>query len=226
MGAINALLDESVAADGFAIREGSGNGAHAVIDISAIDFQALAKRFAASKQQRVELERLRAAIRAQLERMVEVNRSRADYLARFEELIESYNAGSRNIEELFLELVALSQALSEEQQRHVREQLTEDELTVFDVLTRPGPDLSPAERDEVKRVACALLDKVRGAVMLGWRERVQGRAQVRLAIEDTLDDGLPRAYTPELYESKVAAVFEHVFERYPDAASVRPTRVA
>jgi type I restriction enzyme, R subunit len=47
-----------------------------------------------------------------------------------------------------------------------------------------------------------------------WRQRAQARAQVRLAIEDTLDDGLPRAYTPDLYEEKVAAVFEHVFESY------------
>ncbi len=226
MGAINRLLDESIAADGFAIREAGSDGAHAIIDISAIDFEALAKRFAASKQQRVELEQLKAAIRAQLERMMQVNRSRADYLVKFEELIESYNAGSRNIEELFQELLALSQSLSAEQQRHVREQLTEDELTVFDILTRPGPDLSPEERDEVKRVARALLEKVRDAVMLGWRERVQGRAQVRLAIADTLDDELPRAYTPEIYESKVSAVFEHVFERYEGAKDFERPRVA
>jgi type I restriction enzyme R subunit len=37
---------------------------------------------------------------------------------------------------------------------------------------------------------------------------------VRLAIEDALDDGLPRAYSKELYETKCAAVFEHVYESY------------
>ena len=40
------------------------------------------------------------------------------------------------------------------------------------------------------------------------------RARVRLAIEDILDDGLPRAYTPELYQGKCAALFEHVYENY------------
>ncbi len=54
--------------------------------------------------------------------MVELNGTRIDYLERFEFLIDSYNAGSRNIDELFRELIGLSQALSEEQQRHVREQ--------------------------------------------------------------------------------------------------------
>jgi type I restriction enzyme R subunit len=51
-------------------------------------------------------------------------------------LIESYNAGSRNIEELFEELLKLSRNLTEEQQRHVRENMTEEELVIFDILTR------------------------------------------------------------------------------------------
>ncbi len=42
----------------------------------------------------------------------------------------------------------------------MREQLTEEELTVFDLLTRPGPDLTSEERDEVKKVARQLLEKV------------------------------------------------------------------
>jgi type I restriction enzyme R subunit len=225
MGAINRLLDESIAADGFRIRE-KDDGRPATIDISAIDFAALAKRFATSQKQKVELEQLKAAIRAQLGRMIQVNKTRADYLAKFEELIESYNAGSRNIEELFQELVTLSQALSDEQQRNVREHLTEEELTVFDILTRPGPELSSEERDEVKKVARALLEKLKSAVVLDWRQRAQARAQVRLAIEDTLDDGLPRAYTPDLYERKVAAVFEHVFEAYHGDGKSVFTRVA
>ena len=92
--------------------------------------------------------------------------------------------------------MTLSRALSDEEQRHVREQLTEHELTVFDLLTRPGPDLNSDERDEVKKVARHLLERVRGALVLNWREKSQARAQVRLAIEDALDEGLPRAIHP------------------------------
>src|SRR4029077_5852367 len=102
------------------------------------DFEMLAKRFAKSTRKNVECEQLRAAVRAQLDKLVRANRTRADFLTKFEELIDSYNAGSRNIDDLFKDLLALSRALSEEQQRHVREQLTEEELTVFDLLTRPG----------------------------------------------------------------------------------------
>jgi type I restriction enzyme R subunit len=218
--AINGLLDSSIEADGFRIHEGVGGSdrGRGTIDISAIDFEALSKRFAKAQRKNVELEQLRAAVRAQLERLVRLNPTRADYQAKFQELIDSYNAGSRNIDDLFKELLALSRSLSDEQQRHVREQLTEEELTVFDLLTRPGPDLAPEERDEVKKVARRLLDRVRAALVLDWRQRAQARAQVRLAIEDTLDEGLPRVFTPEIYHTKCEVLFEHVFEKFGDAS--------
>jgi len=54
--------------------------------------------------------------------------------------------------------------------------------------------------------------------VLDWRKKSGARAQLQLAIEDTLDAGLPRAYTPELYRQKCAAVFEHVYESYPNRA--------
>jgi len=210
---IGRLLDESIAADGFRIGDGAG-GRRGVIDLSVIDFETLAKRFAKSRCKNIELEQLKAAIRAHLERLVLVNRTRADYLVKFEALIESYNAGSRNIEELFHELLAFSRTLSEEEHRHVRENLSVEELTVFDILTRPGPELSPQERDEVKKVARVLLGKLKALVVLNWRQKAQARAQVLLAIEDTLDDGLPAPYSKDLYQRKVGALFEHVYESY------------
>jgi len=184
------------------------------IDLSKINFEALRKRFEESKHKNTDLERLKAAIRAQLDKLIRLNRSRADFLAKFEELIEAYNNGSRTIEETLEELLKFTGSLSEEQQRHMREQLSEEELTVFDILTRPGPELSPEEREEVKKVARQLLERLKGLLVLEWRSHTQARAQVRLAIEDTLDSGLPRAYTPELYQGKCSAVFEHVFENY------------
>jgi hypothetical protein len=69
-----------------------------------------------------------------LEQLISLNKTRADFLAKFEELVESYNTGSRNIEELFRELLALSRTLTDEHKRHVRENLSEAELTVFGIL--------------------------------------------------------------------------------------------
>jgi type I restriction enzyme, R subunit len=220
------LLDDSIAADGFRIEEASASQQQGVIDLTKIDFETLAKRFAKSKAKPVELEQLKAAIRKQLDKLVRLNRTRIDFLAKFEELIESYNQGSRNIDELFRELIALSKTLNEEQQRHVRENLTEEELTVFDILTRPGPELSPEERGEIKKVAHVLLERLKNILTLDWRKRVDARARVQLAIEDILDEGLPRAYTPELYQGKCKAVFEHVYESYVESGASVYTQAA
>ena len=40
------------------------------------------------------------------------------------------------------------------------------------------------------------------------------RAEVRVTIEKLLDQGLPRIYTPELFEQKTTAVFQHVYDAY------------
>lgn len=216
MGEINRLLDDAIAADGFHIADAADkSGKRAgVIDLSAIDFEALSKKFEKSKHKNVELEQLKAAIRAQVEKLIRFNKTRTDYSAKFEALIESYNAGTRNIDDLFKELLALSRSLTDEEQRHVRENLSEEELTVFDLLTRPGPDLGPEERDEVKKVTKHLLSKLKAVLVINWRQKVQSRAQVLRAIQETLDEELPKPYTKEIYGRKVAAVFEHVFESY------------
>src|SRR5512133_2327626 len=94
--------------------------------------------------------------------------------------------------------------------------MTEEELVIFDILTRPAPELSTEERDEVKKVARELLARLKELLVLNWRQKAAARSQLKLTIEDTLDTGLPRAFTPELYRAKCSAVFEHVYESYPE----------
>jgi type I restriction enzyme R subunit len=213
LGDINSLLDDSIT--GHAIRE---QGPPA-LDLSKINFEALASRFQNSKQKNTELEVLKAAIRAKLEKLVELNRTRTDFSEKFEELIESYNAGSRTIEALYQELLELTSSLTEEEGRHVRENMTEEELVIFDILTRPSPELGTDERAEVKKVAREMLSRLKELLVLNWRQKQQARAKIQEVIGIALDDGLPRAYTPELYKQKCSAVFEHFYESYPERDS-------
>lgn len=210
MGRINALLDSSILGQAIPV------DGPAALDLSKINFQALAERFKESKQKNTDLEVLKAAIRARLEQMVRLNRTRANFAEKFAALIESYNAGSRTIESLFEELMKLSNNLNEEQERHVREHMTEEELVIFDILTRPAPDLSTAERDEVKKVARELLTLLKDLLVLNWRQKAAARSKLKLTIQDTLDTGLPEAFSKDLYRAKCSAVFEHVYESYPE----------
>ena len=210
MGEIGTLLDASIT--GLRFKEDGPPP----LDLSKIDFELLAKRFKESKHKSTDLEVLKAAIRAQLEKLIRLNKTRMDFREKFEELISSYNAGSRSIEELFEELVKLSRSLSEEQQRHVREHMSEEELVIFDILTRPAPDLSPDERAEIKKIARELLERLKVLIVINWRQKSTARSKLKLTIEDILDSGLPPGYSPELYQQKCAALFEHFYENYPE----------
>ena len=158
---------------------------------------------------------MKVAIAAKLEKLVRLNKTRTDFVEKFEALIESYNNGSRNIEQLFQELLKISNSLDEEEERHVREHLTEEELVIFDILTRPAPVLSTEERDEVKKVAKALLGRLNELLVLNWRQKSAARSSLKLAIEDTLDT-LPAAYDRPLFAQKCTVLFEHVYESYPE----------
>jgi hypothetical protein len=183
------------------------------VDLSEIDFEALQKAFQGGRK-RTEAERLRALVGQKLQAMVALNRSRVDFVAKFKEMIDEYNAGSMNVDELFRQLVEFAKQLSAEEKRAVSENLTEEELALFDILTKPDPVLTKAEEAVVKKVAKDLLEKLKAEKLVyEWRKRQQSRAAVRLWIEHSLD-ALPRAYTPGIFEKKCERTYEHVFSSY------------
>jgi len=60
------------------------------------------------------------------------------------------------------------------------------------------------------------LERLKELLVLDWRKRQAARARVEDAIKDTLDTGLPPAYSTDLYKQKCSAVFEHFYESYPE----------
>jgi type I restriction enzyme R subunit len=210
MADIAQVLDRSIT--GIAIRDQGPPS----IDLSKIDFQALADKFRQKRNKKTELEELKALIAAHLARMVQLNPTRADFRDKFEALIASYNAGSRSVEQIYKDLVQLSLQLSQEQQRHIRENLSEEELAVFDILLQSAPDLSDSDRAKVKQSARELVEKIKQLLVLNWQQKSAARAQLKILIENALDECLPRAYTPELYKQKCEAVFAHVEQAYPE----------
>lgn len=217
-GAVEELLDRSVAANAYIIRTPEEpDAAKHRIDLSRINFAALAARFAKSGTKHTEAERLRAAVAAKVAAMVRLNPTRIDWDERFRELIEEYNAGSHNVEEFFRRLLVFAEDLDEEERRGVAEGLDEEQLALYDLLLKPGPDLSDAERNQVKVAARSLLDVLkRKKLVLDWRKRQRARANVRVAVEKVLDEHLPRAYDKRTYTAKCDAVYQHIYDSYWD----------
>ena len=210
-GQIETVLDATIKAKDYVIRE-----PQAPYDLSKVDFEALRERFEQGRK-RTEAEKLRGTIHARLQRMVRLNPRRMDLLEDYRRMIEAYNAGSRNVEEFFDELIELAQRLDEEAQRSVAENLSEEELTVFDYLTRPGPDLNEEEKEAVKQIARELLDKLKEeCLVLDWRKRQQSRAAVRLLIADMVWQ-LPDIYSDEACERKSTELYQHMYDNYRGA---------
>lgn len=209
---VEQLLDASIAAEGYIIDE-VPEDPDRLIDLGQIDFEKLQAQFQ-SGHKRTEAEKLKALIEGKLNQMVALNRQRMDYLERFQKLIEEYNAGSRNIEELFDELKNIVRDLTEEEQRAMAEGLSEEELALFDILTRPEPKLTKAQEVSVKAVVRELLQRLKEEkIVLDWRSRQASRAAVRQFIEIELDK-LPETYDPETYETKCDLAYRHVYESY------------
>ncbi len=56
--------------------------------------------------------------------------------------------------------------------------MNEEELAVFDILTRPGPELSTEERAEVKKVVDGITcPRMKELLVLNWRQKAAARSQ-------------------------------------------------
>ncbi len=212
MADVEALLNRSIAAGGYVMPPVS-NDPSRYIDLSQVDFEALKKQFDKGRKP-IEVQKLKEKIALKLALMVKLNKTRLDFLEEFQRMIDEYNAGSSNVETFFAKLMAFTKKLSAEEKRGIGENLTEEELVIFDLLTKPDITLTKPETAEVKKVAKALLEKLKQEkLVLDWRKQQTTRAMVFTTIKDVLDE-LPRTYTKDLYDQKCDVVYQHFYEAY------------
>ena len=185
------------------------------VNLSEVDFDALQAQFNAGKK-KTAAERLRALLEEKVKGMVAVNPSRADLLEKLKALIDRYNSGSRNIDDWFKDLQDFMGEITEEQQRSIKEHMSEEELALFDILTKPEPKLTKAQRQEVKLASKALLDELKARkFVIDWWKRQETRAEVQSAIADMLDKELPEEpYNRQIFNQKCERTFEYVFGRF------------
>jgi len=184
-----------------------------LVDLSRLDFEALKQRFSKGRKH-IEVEVLKNQIAAKLGQLLRHNKTRSGFMEKFQRLIDDYNSGAINLETYFEELVKLARGLEEEEKRCIGEGLSEEELAIFDLLTRPDMKLSKKEEGEVKKVAKDLLLTLKEEkLVIDWRKRQQTRAQVYLTIEELLDH-LPEKFTKSIFGLKCQLIYHHVYDSY------------
>ena len=206
---VTELLDDSISTSGFVIHP---TEITSLVDLSKIDFEALKKHFESSRK-RTTAEKLKKIVGLKLGAMVEQNKTRTDFMEKFTKLIDEYNKGL-DVDSFFAQLTAFIEELTDEEQRGVSEKLSEEELALFDILTKPEINISAKELEDVKKVTRELLHTLKEAkLVLDWRKRQQSRAEVYTTVKVKLDD-LPRVYSTELYNEKCGNVYQHFFDSY------------
>lgn len=220
---VDDLLDQSVAPVPYVIEDEDDKP---LFDLSQIDFEKLAERFKKGKK-RTEAEKLRAFLSQKLESMVARNPTRTDFMEKLQSLIEKYNSGSLNIEVFFRGLMDLTSDLGEEDQRAIREGLTEEELALFDIITKPAPEMTEKEVAQVKAMCRELLETLkREKLVLDWRKKAQAKGDVRRTIEIVFDRTLPDSFDENIYNEKCETAFHHLLSNYYGGGNSLYTSVA
>lgn len=205
------LLDRSIQAGEYVIPQHKR-----LQDLSILDADALHNFFTKLDNKNLEAESLSAELKEKIEEMVRRNRKRARFLERLNKLLKEYNSGAHDIDQLLSDLVDLAKDLNEEEQRSVREGLTEDELAIFDLLRKEN--LNPGEVAKVRSIAKELLEQLKPKLVPGWRDFESLRAGVKITIFDILFPKLPESvYTENDCKYKGLEVYNFVYENYRDS---------
>lgn len=189
-------------------------------DLSKLDFDALHDFFYKLENKNLQVEALRDDLEKKIVDMMKKNKIRAKFMERLLAMLNMYNTGAHDIEQLFDDLVELARELSEEEQRAVKENLSEEELAIFDLLLKEN--LNPKEKEKVKKTAKTLLVKLKAErLVLDWREKESARAGVKTTISDILYDSLPEpTYSEKDCDIKGLEIYNFIFEHYQNAKPI------
>ena len=216
---INAIISDHIG-----MKESLGQTEDAVgseyitrIDISAINFDILRKEFTRVKHKNLLFNDLGDFIERSLDRLVAANPNRRNYYERYRQIIEDYNSGKdrTNIENTFEALIQLVKELTEEESRYIREGFTtDDELAIFDLLTKGNPN--KADIKKVKATATEMYTKITEAIsrMDHWTDKDETTAEIQNLIRDILWRELPESYDEQQIEVCRGDVFEYVYTRF------------
>lgn len=185
------------------------------LKLSEIDTNDIRKKIEESPYKNIEIQELRSFIEDKLGKLLKDNKTRVSFAERYKAIIDNYNAGNSTNENYYEDLINFVDDLKEEDERHIKEGLTEEELELYDLLKKEN--LTKKEEQQVKLSAKKLYETItskgNGTDVIDWYKDGQPRQMVRSRVEDVLDNFLPESYSKELFNIKTDIVFAHIVEK-------------
>ena len=190
-------------------------------DISRIDFDLLRREFAKKREKNLIMKDIQDLLQERIAQMLAVNPSRINFYEKYQEIIHQYNEEQNrvSIEKTFEALMHLTEELSEEEKRYIREGFDNDEqLSMYDVLMKD--DLSKEDMKKLKKVAKDLLSKIKEILktMDHPFDKQETKAAIVVTIRDMLWQELPESYPDESITYYRDAVYNFVSQRYSGIA--------
>lgn len=211
---INELLDQSVITSDDT-RKYTITEIGKELDLSKLDINKLRENFRKIKNKNIEITNLRKHIENKLQNMLRRNITRTKFAERFRNIIDEYNAGGSQNDDFYEKLLDLMEQLRDEEERHIKEELSEVELEMFDLLKKEQLTI-----DEEKRVKLAakelyhtLTKKRNDLFVVGWQNDSQPKEKVKSEIVSVLNEFLPESYDREIFLKKSNIIFDHIMEQ-------------
>lgn len=185
------------------------------IDLSKLNFELLREKFPQREHKNIQFADLRGLMEIKLNQMLAQNKTRGSFLVNFQKIIDEYNAGSLSIEEAYDELLKQAEAMNDEDQRAAKNEMTEQEQELFDLLKKDK--LTKEEEKSVKLAAHTLLEKLFDAknkilIQEWWKEK-STQEIVKREIQVVLGQHLPESsYDRMIFSQKVDVAFQHFYE--------------
>lgn len=210
---IDKLLDQSIVAEQAATYEIAKPSKE--IDLSKLNIEKLREQIKKVKYKNIEIVNLREYITKKLEQMLKKNITRSNFAEIFQNIIDNYNAGGSINDEFFEKLLEFMERLKTEEERHIKEELTEEELELFDLLCKEK--LTSSEEKKVKLAAKmlyeTLMNKKSELFVVGWHNDPQPKEKVKSEIITVLNSFLPDSYDRDVFTVKSNIVYEHIVDQ-------------
>ena len=188
-----------------------------IIDLSKINFDDLKKEFKETKYKGIQIEDLKEFIEDTLKQLINRNKTRRKFSERYQEIIDRYNSGSNDAEEFFNELLKLMEELKKEQERHYQEDLTEEELEIYDLLLLDDKKLTKDDTIKVKLAAKNLYKKLSEnrdtLLVVDWFKDEKTKIVLKSAVSESLNNDLPTIYDKELFQIKTNLLMEAFIDK-------------
>jgi len=213
---LSQVLDNSVTSEsthnqkaGYVIHQGK------VINLSKIDVDQLRKDLKITPYKAVKIDDLKTFIEASLKQMINKNCERTKFSERYRGIIDRYNSGSSENEDYYEQLLQLIEDLKRESERPNEMGLSEEELEIFDLLTK-GKKLTKAEEQKVILSSKNLFERLNqnhgNLFVADWYKDAQPKAKVKDTIMQVLDAGLPESYGKEVFSVKTDMLLNHFID--------------